>query len=267
MQIQECPVVYASMAGPTPEKLRRVVDRFPEPPETGEFAEADDLLGGTYSRIAESWYPELRSRTAAYADGEILREDVLEHVEAIPSFRLADGAAPLPDARAALSAAADASESVAAVSSWYADLRAILIDSPETRSLLERVLHDFGYVLAYGLFLGASSPKQVVRRLRVAYRSVGVRIDDTESGPGGERTTFTCPYRNVAADRCGEKWVCHEKLDRVDDGYVTYLAERGIDYQRPRDCPGSDQCYSTVTRDRPGQWWPKTPPSAVGGVP
>jgi hypothetical protein len=255
------------MAGPNSEELRRVVEQFPTPPESGRFAEADDRLGGTYSAIAESWYPELRRRVSAYSEGEILREDVFEHVEAVPAFRLTDGAAPLPDRRAALRAAADAADEIAAVSAWYGDLRALLVDSPETRSLFERLLHDFGYALAHGLFLGASAPEQVVRRLRVAYRSVGVRIDDTDSGPGGERTTFTCPYRNVAAGRCGEKWVCHEKLDRVDDGYVTYLEERGIDYQRPRDCPGSEQCYSTVTWDGDEQWWPKTPPSAVAGAP
>jgi len=255
------------MAGPNPEALRRAVERFPTPPEDDRFAEVDDRLGGAYGRIAESWHPELRRRVSAYADGDILREDVLEHVEAVPAFRLTDGAAPLPDRRAALRDAADTLEEVAAVSTWYNDLRALLVDSPENRSLLERVLHDFGYALAHGLFLGASSPERVVRRLRLAYRSVGVRIDDTDSGPGGERTTFTCPYRDVAAERCGEKWVCHEKLDRVDDGYVTYLAERGIDYQRPRDCPGSEQCYSTVTWDGDERWWPKTPPSAVARAP
>ena len=253
------------MAGPTPEALHRVVDRFPTPPDGNRLADVDDRLGDTYSRIAESWYPELDSRTSAYADGEILREDVLEHVEAVPSFRLTDGAAPLPDRREALSTAAERFDSIATVAAWYADLRALLVDSPTNRSLLERILHDFGYALAHGLFFGASSPEQVVRRLRLAYRSVGVQIDDTDSGPGGERTTFTCPYRDVAAGRCGEKWVCHEKLDRVDDGYVTYLAERGIDYQRPRDCPNSHQCYSTVAQDHAAQWWPKTPPSAVTG--
>ena len=254
------------MAGPNPEALRRTVERFPTPPEDGRVVTAESQLGDTYRRLTESWYPELRRRVTAYADGDILREDVLEHVEAVPAFRLTDGAAPLPDRRAALAEAAETSDDVAAVSAWYRDLRALLIDSPDNRSLFERVLHDFGYALAHGLFLGASSPEQVVRRLRVAYRSVGVRIDDTDSGPGGERTTFTCPYRDVAAGQCGEKWVCHEKLDRVDDGYVTYLAERGIDYQRPRECPGSEQCYSTVTWDGDEQWWPKTPPSAVAGA-
>lgn len=254
------------MAGPNPEALRRTVERFPTPPEDDRFVSADDRLNGTYGKIAESWFPELRRRVSAYAEGEVLREDVLEHVEAVPAFRLTDGAAPLPDRRAALVEAAEAIDDVAAVSTWYRDLRALLVDSPDNRSLLERALHDFGYALAHGLFLGASSPEQVVRRLRVAYRSVGVRIDDTDSGPGGERTTFTCPYRDVAAGQCGEKWVCHEKLDRVDDGYVTYLAEHGIDYQRPRDCPGSEQCYSTVTWDGDEQWWPKTPPSAVAGA-
>jgi len=235
------------------------------PPETDAFAAADDLLCGTYSTMAEDWYPELRSLADSYAAGDVLREELLEHVEAVPSFRLTDGAAPLLDREATLVEAADTLEEVAAVSAWYADLRDLLVDDPDELTLFERVLHDFGYVVAHALFLGASSPADVVRRLRLAYRSVGVRIDDTESGAGGEHTTFTCPYRNVGAERCGKRWVCHEKLDRVDDGYVTYLAEHGIDYQRPRGCSASAQCYSTVAWESQEQWWPKTPPSAVRG--
>ena len=137
-----------------------------------------------------------------------------------------------------------------------------LEDDPDELTPFERALHDFGYVVAHGLFLGASAPETVVRRLRLAYRLVGVRIDDTGSD-GAERTTFTCPYRGLAAERCGERWVCHEKLDRVDDGYVSYLGERGIDYRRPRGCADSEQCYSTVARESPERWWPRTPPEAV----
>ena len=251
------------MAGPSPQELRRVVEQFPTPPDSEKFDRADDLLDGVYSAMARSWYPELERRVDAYADGDVLRETVLEHVESVPSFRLSDGATPLCDRRDALRRAADALDEIAAVSAWYADLRAVLSDRPEELTRFERLLHDFGYALAHGLFLGASSPEQVVRRLRVAYRSVGVRIDETGSDAGCERTTFTCPYRNVAAGRYGERWVCHEKLDRVDDGYVTYLRERGIDYQRPRGCPDSEQCYSTVARDGPRQWWPRTSPAAV----
>ncbi|MFB6092154.1 MAG: hypothetical protein ABEK02_03990 [Haloquadratum sp.] len=255
------------MAGPPPDELRRVVDRFPAPPETDRFERVDDLLDGAYSAMAESWHPELQRRTDAYADGDVRRETVLEHVESVPSFRLSDGAAPLTDRREALVAAAAALDEVAAVSAWYTELRELLAPDPDELTRFERLLHDVGYALAHGLFFGASAPEQVVRRLRVAYRSVGVRIDATDSPAGVERTTFTCPYRNVAADRYGDRWVCHEKLDRVDDGYVTYLEERGIDYQRPRACAASEQCYSTVARESPERWWPRTPPAAVAEEP
>ncbi|TKX81546.1 hypothetical protein [Halorubrum sp. SD626R] len=257
------------MAGPDPAELRRVVDAFPAADGDGanrsdaDGDRVDDLLDGTYGRLTREWYPELGELTESYAAGDVLREDVLEHVEAVPSFRLSDGAAPLPEKRRALAAADEAANEVAEIAGWYATVRSILDDDPDDLTRFERLLHDFGYVLAHGLFLGASSPKRIVRRLRLAYRSVGVDIDETGSEAGAERTEFTCPYRGVGAGLYGEKWVCHEKLDRVDDGYVTYLAERGIDYQRPRDCDGSERCYSTVARDGPELWWPKTPPAAV----
>lgn len=257
------------MAGPDPAELRRVVDAFPAAADGDEavpsdrFDRVDDLLDGTYGRLRRAWYPRLGELTESYAAGEVLREDVLEHVEAVPSFRLSDGAAPLPERRRALAAADEAADEVTEIAGWYATLRSMLDEDPGDLTRLERLLHDFGYVLAHGLFLGASSPERVVRRLRLAYRSVGVDIDETDSEAGAERTTFTCPYRDVAAGLYGEKWVCHEKLDRVDDGYVTYLAERGIDYQRPRDCDESERCYSTVARDGPELWWPKTAPAAV----
>ncbi|WP_435075323.1 hypothetical protein [Halorubrum sp. HHNYT27] len=251
------------MAGPDPAELRRVVDAFPAATDVEGAGRVDDLLDGTYERLRRDWYPELGELTDAYAAGDILREDVLEHVEAVPSFRLSDGAAPLPTKRRALARADETTDAVTEIAGWYATLRSMLDDNPDDLTRVERLLHDFGYVLAHGLFLGARSPERVVRRLRLVYRSVGVDIDETESEAGAERTEFTCPYRTVGARLYGEKWVCHEKLDRVDDGYVTYLAGRGIDYQRPRDCDGSERCYSTVARDGPEQWWPKTPPAAV----
>ena len=251
------------MAGPDPSELRRVVDAFPAATDPDDAERVDDLLDGTYDRLTRDWYPELDGLTASYAAGDVLREDVLEHVEAAPSFRLTDGAAPLPAKRRALATADETADAVTEISGWYDTLRSMLDDDPDDLTRLEELLHGFGYVLAHGLFLGARSPERVVRRLRLAYRSVGVDIDETETEAGAERTTFTCPYRGVGARFYGEKWVCHEKLDRVDDGYVTYLAERGIDYQRPRDCDGSDQCYSTVARDGPELWWPKTAPAAV----
>ena len=251
------------MAEPNPETLRETVERFPTPPADDRFAAADELLDGAYGRMTASWLPELRRLVDAYAAGEVLREAVLAHVEAVPDFRLSDGAAPLSERRASLSRAAAKLDEVGAVAAWYADLRDLLEDSRTDRTLFERALHDFGYAFAYILFLGASSPESVVRRLRLAYRLVGVQIDAVAAEDGHERTTFTCPYRNVAAGRCGERRLCHEKLDRVDDGYVTYLDERGIDYQRPRGCAGSEQCFSTVTWGGSEQWWPKTPPAAV----
>ncbi|ESS12987.1 MAG: hypothetical protein A07HR60_00224 [uncultured archaeon A07HR60] len=120
--------------------------------------------------------------------------------------------------------------------------------------MLGRVLHGLGYVIAHVLFLRASSPETVVRRLRVAYRLVGVRIVDTTHTDGAERTVFRCPYRSLATQRFGEKGLCHRKLDRVDDGYVTYLRRhKNIQYRRPRgcanldSCEASEHCYSEVS--------------------
>ncbi|MXR43236.1 hypothetical protein GRX01_18095 [Halobaculum sp. WSA2] len=120
--------------------------------------------------------------------------------------------------------------------------------------MIRRLLHDLGYVLAYVLFLGANTPESVVTRLRVAYRLVGVRIVETPQVDSVERTIFLCPYRNLGTTWFGEKWICHDILDRVDDGYVTYLRRhKGIDYQRPRWCADlaycdeSEYCYSEVS--------------------
>lgn len=123
----------------------------------------------------------------------------------------------------------------------------------ERSGVVETALHAFGYVAAHVLFLGAHSPEEVVERLRLAYRAVGVKITDTATVDDRELTVFRCPYRRLGADRWGAKWLCHEKLDRVDDGYVTFLARhRDLDYQRPRDCDqagfcDAEQCYSSVT--------------------
>lgn len=121
--------------------------------------------------------------------------------------------------------------------------------------MLERALYLFGYAFAHLLFFRASTPEAVASRLRTAYRLVGVRIVETPRVDGVERTMFLCPYRNLAANRFGQKWLCHQKLDRVDDGYVTYLRRhRGIDYRRPRSCTeleycdDSEYCYSDVSR-------------------
>lgn len=109
--------------------------------------------------------------------------------------------------------------------------------------MLERLLHGFGYLIAPVLFFRADRSKEVVRRLRLAYRLVGVDVRKKSRIGGIERTEFRCPYRNLGADRYGTKWVCHRKLDRVDDGYVTYLRRhKGIDYRRPRDCAETGDC-------------------------
>lgn len=121
--------------------------------------------------------------------------------------------------------------------------------------MLRRALHAFGYAVAHQLFLGATRPRSVVRRLRLAYRLVGVKIVEMPRVNDAERTIFLCPYRNLAANRVGRKWLCHDMLDRVDDGYVTHLRRyKDIDYQRPRGCEGlaycndSAYCYSEVSR-------------------
>ncbi|WP_096394756.1 hypothetical protein [Halorubrum trapanicum] len=265
------------MAKPDPEELVRLVEAFPgasaegggsDRDEATEAAErVDELLDGAYGALTRRWYPELRRRAEGHADGDCLRERVLEHVEAVPSFRLSDGPTPLRERRDALAEAAALRDEIREIAEWYGTLRSRLEGDRASLTRGERLLHDFGYALAHVLFLGASSPRAVVRRLRLAYRSVGVRIDETASAGGVEETRFTCPYRDVAAETCGKRWVCHEKLDRVDDGYVTYLAERGIAYQRPRGCEDSERCRSTVARDGPERWWPKTPPAAVGADP
>ena len=120
--------------------------------------------------------------------------------------------------------------------------------------MIRRLLHDLGYVIAYVLFVGANTPTSVVKRLRVAYRLVGVRIVETPQVDSVERTIFLCPYRNLGTTWFGEKWICHDILDRVDDGYVTYLRRhKEIDYHRPHGCADlaycdeSEYCYSEVS--------------------
>jgi hypothetical protein len=120
--------------------------------------------------------------------------------------------------------------------------------------MIRRLLHDIGYVIAHVLFVRANTPTSIVKRLRVAYRLVGVKIVETPEVDSVERTIFLCPYRNLGATWFGEKWICHDILDRVDDGYVTYLRRhKGIDYQRPRGCTDlaycneSEYCYSEVS--------------------
>ncbi|MFB6362137.1 MAG: hypothetical protein ABEH59_12565 [Halobacteriales archaeon] len=113
--------------------------------------------------------------------------------------------------------------------------------------LLGTLLYVFGYAAASVLFFRARSRESVVRRLRWAYRTVGVDIRATETVDGIERTVFRCPYQGLGANQLGERRACHDVLDRVDDGYVTYLdRHRDIDYQRPRACTASDCCYSEV---------------------
>lgn len=123
--------------------------------------------------------------------------------------------------------------------------------------MFEKGLYWFGYAFAHLLFLGASTPRSVVRRLRIAYRFVGVRIVKTPAIDGTHRTVFLCPYRNLAANRFGKKWLCHERLDRVDDGYVTYLRRhKDITYHRPQSveeldsCANAAYCYSEVSQAR-----------------
>lgn len=119
--------------------------------------------------------------------------------------------------------------------------------------MIRRALHHLGYLIAHVLFLGANQPLAVARRLRFAYRLVGVRIVETPRIDAAERTVFLCPYRNLASSWYGQKRVCHDLLDRIDDGYVTYLRRhKDIAYTRPRGCgelaycDESEYCFSEV---------------------
>lgn len=113
--------------------------------------------------------------------------------------------------------------------------------------MLERLLYLVGYAIAPVLFFRAETTEGVVRRLRLAYRLAGVTIDETRTDDGVEYTEFTCPYRGLLADEYGQRYVCHQKLDRVDDGYVSYLrGHKDVDYRRPRACDSGACCYSEV---------------------
>lgn len=113
---------------------------------------------------------------------------------------------------------------------------------------LGQLLWTVGYLAAFVLFFGADSRQAIVARLRWAYRTVGVDIRAIESVGDVERTVFQCPYRDAGASRWGQRRVCHDVLDRVDDGYVTFLdRHRDIEYDRPRPCAGGQCCYSEVT--------------------
>jgi hypothetical protein len=112
--------------------------------------------------------------------------------------------------------------------------------------MLRRLLHGFGYLFAHLLFIRANTPTAVVRRLRIAYRLVGVRIVERPQVDGIERTIFLCPYRNLGSRWFDEKWICHDILDRVDDGYVTYLRKhKDIEYMRPTGCGDLEYCDSS----------------------
>lgn len=113
---------------------------------------------------------------------------------------------------------------------------------------LGRVLWTFGYVAAFVLFFRAHSKEAIVERLRWAYRTVGVDVRALESVGDTERTVFRCPYRTVGAEWVGQRRVCHDVLDRVDDGYVSYLdRHREVTYDRPRPCAGGACCYSELS--------------------
>jgi hypothetical protein len=144
--------------------------------------------------------------------------------------------------------AADEFDRVAALSAelLYSGEETARLDGWPARAL-GATLYVFGYLASFVLFFRARSLAAVARRLRWAYSTVGVDIRDTEAVDGAERTVFRCPYRTVGARRWGQRYACHDVLDRVDDGYVTFLARhRDIEYQRPRACAGSECCYSEV---------------------
>ena len=149
-----------------------------------------------------------------------------------------------------LEAAVEAGETeevrVLAADVLFADGDEPTLTGPVAR-VIGTLLYVFGYLASFVLFLNADTREAVVNRLRWAYRAVGVRIQDSETVDGVERTTFRCPYRSLGADRWGQRHACHDVLDLVDDGYVDWLARhRDIDYRRPKGCAGSACCYSEV---------------------
>lgn len=167
-----------------------------------------------------------------------LRDRAAERAEAIDG----DAARRLADAR---DDDAEVARELAAELLFQTD-ETTRLDGP-VATAVGRLLFWFGYVASFVLFLGADSRTSVVRRLRWAYRAVGVDVRDVETTDGVERTVFRCPYRNLGAGRYGRRRVCHDVLDKVDDGYVAFLGRhRGIDYDRPRACAASECCYSAV---------------------
>jgi hypothetical protein len=112
---------------------------------------------------------------------------------------------------------------------------------------MERLLYLLGYVLAPLLFVRARDAKAVAKRLRLAYKLVGVKIIDVIATDSGERMVILCPYRNILADKYGERGFCHSKLDRVDEGYASYLRRRNIRYRVPQHWRTSEYCYSEVS--------------------
>jgi hypothetical protein len=94
-----------------------------------------------------------------------------------------------------------------------------------------RLLYLLGYIFAPILFIKAEAPKSVVKRLRLAYRLVGVKIIETESTDSREKTVFLCPYRNLFTGRYNKREFCHNKLDQVDVGLSSYLrSHKNIKY-------------------------------------
>ncbi len=196
------------------------------------MTDAGDGCGALYAFYAAARDGDAE-RTAALWDRAVSRVRAMDE----------DAAGRLEDARAA--------DDVDAARELVADLLFGTDEDPRLDGPLAtavgRLLFGFGYVASFVLFLGADSRTAVVRRLRWAYRAVGVDVRDTESVDGVERTVFRCPYRNVGAGRFGRRRVCHDVLDRVDDGYVAFLGRRrDIDYDRPRACAASECCYSAV---------------------
>jgi hypothetical protein len=115
-----------------------------------------------------------------------------------------------------------------------------------------RLLYLLGYMLAPILFIKAEAPTSVVKRLRFAYKLVGVKIIETESTDSREKTVFICPYRNLFTGRYKKREFCHSKLDQVDVGLSSYLRKhKNIKYQVPKDCSDtgrdSEYCYSEVS--------------------
>ena len=113
--------------------------------------------------------------------------------------------------------------------------------------LLKNYLRAFGYLIAPFLFLGANDEETIAERLRFAYKLVGVKVIKVISQNSTEIMIFLCPYRNLSITG-KPKEICHQILDKVDEGYADFLRRKNIRYSGPKSYGKTDYCFSKVSK-------------------